>query len=119
VTLPGEPVPVRVDQDLLTRIVQPLVENALHYGRSTVEVELVRNGSVACIDVVDDGPGVGDEERDLIFEPGTRGRAGSQRNEGAGLGLALARRLARSAGGEIVVGAEEPGGRFSLRLPVA
>jgi two-component system, OmpR family, sensor kinase len=119
VALPREPVRVRVDQDLLTRIVQPLVENALRYGRSAVEVELVRNGSVACIDVVDDGPGIGDDECDLIFEPGTRGRAGSHRDDGAGLGLALARRLARSAGGEIVVGAGAAGGRFSLRLPVA
>ncbi len=119
VALPREPVRVPVDHDLLTRIVQPLVENALRYGRSAVDVELVRNGSVACMDIVDDGPGVGDDERDLIFEPGSRGRLGSERGDGAGLGLALARRLARSAGGEIVVGASGAGGRFSLRLPVA
>ena len=57
-------------------------------------------------------------ESDRIFEPGVRGQA--QRdggNEGAGLGLSLARRLARSVDGDIVVDASAPGGRFLVRLP--
>ncbi len=118
IRLPKKPIRVSVEQELLTRIVQPLVDNAYRYGRSAVDVEVVRNGSVAWVNVVDDGPGVADDESERIFEPGTRGSAASSASHGAGLGLSLARRLARSAGGEITVAPSTAGGRFSLRLPL-
>lgn len=118
VTLPSEPVRVAVDEELVERTIQPLLDNAVRYGREVVEVSLVRNGSLASIDIVDDGPGVAEHEQTLIFEPGMQGEASGGRADGAGLGLSLARRLARSAGGEIVV---IPGSRgmFTLRLPLA
>ncbi len=49
-----------------------------------------------------------------VFEPGVQGDAGS--DDGAGLGLALARRLARACGGDVVLGTG-PGGCFVLELP--
>ena len=119
VTLPEEPVRVSAEHELLIRIVQPLVDNACRYGRSTVDVELVRNGSVASVNVVDDGPGVAGDEGERIFEPGARGSAGSAPGQGAGLGLSLARRLARSAGGDVTVAPSTAGGQFSIRLPLA
>jgi two-component system, OmpR family, sensor kinase len=119
VTLPSDPARVAVDEELVERMVQPLVDNAVRYGRSVVNVSLVRNGSVASIQIVDDGPGVADDERETIFEPGKRGGAAEGRIGGAGLGLSLARRLARSAGGEITVAPSEAGGKFTLRLPLA
>ena len=61
-------------------------------------------------------PGVPEPLRESIFEPGVRGRPDDD-HRGAGLGLALARRLARSVAGEVtVVG---PGSRFRVRLPPA
>jgi two-component system OmpR family sensor kinase len=119
VSLPTRPVRVAVDGDLLVRMVQPLVENALRYGRSVVEVEVVPNGAAACVTVVDDGPGVAEDERETIFEPGLRGSAASRAAGGAGLGLSLARRLARSAGGDVTAAPSTAGGSFSLRLPFA
>lgn len=118
VTLPSGPVRVAADEELVERTIQPLLDNAVRYGREVVEVSLVRNGSLASIDILDDGPGVAEHEQTLIFEPGTRGEASGGRADGAGLGLSLARRLARSAGGEITV---TPGsrGRFTLTLPLA
>ncbi|MDX6396623.1 MAG: two-component system, OmpR family, sensor kinase, partial [Gaiellaceae bacterium] len=90
VDLPAEPVPVAVDEELAARMIQPLLDNAVRYGRSAVEVSLARNGSSAAIQVTDDGPGVADHERASIFEPGKRGEAAAGRVDGAGLGLALA-----------------------------
>ena len=63
----------------------------------------------------DDGPGVADAERERIFEPGVRGRAAN--GTGAGLGLALARRLAQSVAGDIEAVPDAAGGRFVIRLP--
>ena len=74
---PPQPLRVGVDHDFGERILQPVIENACRYGRSAVSVSIGRvDGSVAYL-VEDDGPGVADDERESIFEPGSRGRAGS------------------------------------------
>ena len=117
-SLPEEPVRVAVDGELAERMLQPLLDNATRYGRSSVRVTVDRTSTVASIGVDDDGPGVRGDERHTIFEPGTRGRAASGQ-DGAGLGLALAQRLARSAGGAITAEPNDAGGRFTLRLPLA
>ncbi len=119
VSVPSSPARVAVDEELVERMIQPLIDNAVRYGRSAVDVSLVRNGSFALVHVVDDGPGVAEDEQASIFEPGVRGGGGEGRLDGAGLGLALARRLARSAGGEIAVTPATTGGHFALRLPLA
>jgi signal transduction histidine kinase len=118
-TLPPEPARIAADQDLIERMIQPLIDNAVRYGRSAVDVSLVRGGATAMVRVVDDGPGVAPEEAAEIFEPGARGDAATGRADGAGLGLSLARRLARSAGGEITVRPGTDGGDFTLALPLA
>lgn len=116
--LPDAPVRVAIAPELLERIVQPLLDNAVRYGRSEIAVELVRNGAAAYVEVADDGAGVAEEELERIFEPGVRGGAAAGSPGGAGLGLALAQRLARSAGGEIIAESGS-GGRFTVRMPVA
>jgi two-component system OmpR family sensor kinase len=115
---PGERVRVGVDQDLAERILHPVVENACRYARSTVRVAVAREGSTVLFSVDDDGPGVEDAEQETIFEPAVRGSAGRSASSGAGLGLSLARRLARAASGDVVA---RPGGRgrFVVRLPAA
>jgi signal transduction histidine kinase len=115
---PRSPVRVGVDADLAERILQPILENACRYGETKVRVAIGRENSSVVYTVEDDGAGVSAGECDRIFEPGVRGQA--QRgggNEGAGLGLSLARRLARSVDGDIVADATAPGGRFLVRLP--
>jgi signal transduction histidine kinase len=105
------------EPELVERMLTPLVENACRLAAATVTVEIaLRNGTVQ-IAVADDGPGVAPDETAAIFEPGRRGtQAGG--HVGAGLGLALARRLARSAGGDVTAEAAS-GGRFVVRLPSA
>jgi two-component system, OmpR family, sensor kinase len=118
-SMPPQPIPVAVDEALLERIVHPLVENALRYGRAHVTVGLAVTGTVALVEVRDDGIGLEPGEAQLVFEPGARGSAAVAERRGAGLGLALARRLARSAGGDVVATTSGTGGRFALRLPLA
>jgi signal transduction histidine kinase len=64
------------------------------------------------VSVVDDGPGVPADDVERVFEPGQSTRPGS-----AGLGLALARRMATAAGA-VLVAKPGPGGRFELRVPL-
>ncbi len=105
--------------DLAERVLQPVIENACRYGRSGVRVTLARTAEGVTYEVADDGPGVADEDRERIFEPGGRGLAGRANGAGAGLGLALARRLARGVTGDVVVAPAASGGRFVVRLPAA
>jgi len=118
---PAQPLRLGLDADLAERILQPVIENACRYGRSQVRIRLERDASRIVYLIEDDGPGVSPDERESIFEPGIRGRAGHATNGagGAGLGLALARRLARGASGEIAVEAGRAGGRFIISLPAA
>jgi len=116
VTAPARPMRVGIDADLAERIVQPVLENACRYGSGHVRVRIARENSSVVYAVEDDGPGVAADEHERIFEPGVRGRA--QRDaQGAGLGLALARRLARSIDGDVAADPSAAGGRFLVRLP--
>jgi signal transduction histidine kinase len=97
-----------------------VLENACRYGSSKVRVSIERRDSAVRYLVADDGPGVDADERETIFDPGVRGRQGiAGGRDGAGLGLSLARRLARSATGDVEALTDAPGGRFLIRLPAA
>jgi two-component system, OmpR family, sensor kinase len=110
---------VAVDTDFASRVLQPVLENACRYGRSRVTVAVTAAaGSVAYV-ISDDGPGVSDLEREAIFDPGRRGDGSDGNPDGAGLGLALSRRLARAAGGEVKALPSHDGAVFTVRLPAA
>lgn len=111
-----EPVEVGADRDLMVSLLVPLLSNAITYGRSRVRLSVARDGESVAFQVIDDGPGLTPDELDSVFEPGVRGSAANG-SSGAGLGLALARRLARAAGGEVLAEASPSGGRFTVRLP--
>ena len=116
------PVRVAVEQDLVQRMLAPLVENACRYAEHEIRIELEHTGSRARLTVADDGPGVPPEQLQTIFEPGWQGgpRSGSTLAvTGAGLGLPLARRLARTAGGDLNAQPAEAGAKFVLELPAA
>jgi signal transduction histidine kinase len=120
VTAPHEPLRVAVEQGLVERILAPLIENGCRHATASVSVAIDRDGPAVRFAVTDDGPGVPDSEHEAIFEPGrraSRAAAATLAPHGAGLGLALARRLARSAGGDVQSEHTDTGGRFVARLP--
>jgi two-component system OmpR family sensor kinase len=117
---PGDSTRVDIDADTAERILVPLIENACRYGSSHVDITVRPNGESVEFIVEDDGPGIGGPERDRIFEPGFRGAAGSaDGNRGAGLGLALSRRLARAVGGDVEALQNGAGATFRARIPQA
>jgi two-component system, OmpR family, sensor kinase len=103
------------------RILAPLIENAVRYASSRVEIGIDRAGSSVVTTIQDDGPGVNAEEQEAIFQPGRRGLGGTTTlsSAGAGLGLALSRRLARTAGGDVQACSSAQGGCFTVTLPSA
>jgi signal transduction histidine kinase len=117
---PANPVRVGVELDLAERILQPVLENACRYGSSTIRVSIDRDRRSVYYAIEDDGPGVDATEQEQIFEPGVRGRLGSANGTaGAGLGLALARRLARGVDGNVEASADTGHGRFVVTLPAS
>ena len=116
--IPSARIDVSADPDMTVQLLAPVISNAIRYGRSRVEVSVSRDGERVAFEVVDDGPGLADDELESVFEPGVRGRAANGAS-GAGLGLALARRLARAAGGDVVAEPSDEGARFVVRLPGA
>lgn len=118
VSLEPPPAGLRVsaDVDLVERVLAPLVENACRHGARRVTLSVAAQDGAVEFVVRDDGPGVPEAERERIFEPGV---GGGEPGGGAGLGLALARRLARATGGDVVCLPSSEGGAFRARLPSA
>jgi len=115
----AEPLTVAVKRNALKRCVVNLIDNALKYG-GRVQVELRRAGRRVEIAVDDDGPGIADEQREEAFRPFHRLDEGRNLQAGGvGLGLAIARDIARSHGGDIRLEKSPFGGlRAILRLPI-
>jgi signal transduction histidine kinase len=122
--------PWRGDSGAVAEILANLLENAFRYGRQGAAVGLHCGGDDLGgwqLTVWDGGSPIPEAERQLIFERGIRGSQGAAL-PGSGLGLALARDLARSLGGELellippaAAAPELPaqGNAFRLRLPPA
>ncbi|MCU1594298.1 MAG: Histidine kinase [Frankiales bacterium] len=107
---------VGANEAVVERVLAPLLENAHRYG-GEVRIRISADAAGVLLEVLDDGPGVPAGAEESVFEPGRRLDPGDG-HPGAGLGLALARRLARAAGGDLTCSAG-PGGRFLVTLPRA
>ena len=115
-----DPCEVSCDAQLVESAISNLVVNAIrHSGSDRVWISVSRETDKACIVVEDHGVGIAEEHRAKVFErfhrvDGSR----SAETGGAGLGLAIVRRIARLHGGDVTLEPATPSGcRFILTLP--
>jgi two-component system, OmpR family, sensor kinase len=114
----SRPVRVAVEADVVERILSPLLENATRFARHQIMLDIRAADGEVVFEIRDDGPGVDPRDRERIFDAGFRStEPHTDTHVGAGLGLPLARRLARAAGGEVEARASNAGGSFAVRLP--
>lgn len=112
---------IEADRDRIRQVLVNLLTNANEYcpEGANIGVKACRAGAEVEIDVIDDGPGIPEQQLEHIFERFSRGDAGeTQRVGGTGLGLAISKSLIELHGGTI--GAESTpgaGSTFRIRLP--
>jgi PAS domain-containing protein len=114
----GETLPVSGEFRRCLQVLVNLIGNAVRYSPpgSQVWIRLEREGNMGCVIVADQGKGIAFEDQARIFEK--FGRVDPTEPGGSGLGLYIARRLARAMGGDITVdSAPGMGARFVFLLP--
>jgi signal transduction histidine kinase len=117
--------PAHIPVDALRRILANLIDNAVKHAPDSpaIPVEVTRKGADALVVVEDAGPGIAPGDRDTVFEWFTQLDSSTTRPVGGlGLGLYVARGLARAYGGEVLAtdpARSDHGARFELRLPTA
>jgi PAS domain S-box-containing protein len=118
--LPSAPMPTHCDSGRTLQVLTNLLGNALKYSppQEPVEVRMRRDGSRVHVDVVDHGRGIPADQLETVFEKFHRVEDPmTMSTSGTGLGLFIARRLARAMGGDIrVVSTLNAGSVFTLSL---
>lgn len=118
VVIADRPVMVTGDADQLTRLIRNLLDNAIRYAASRVDIAVTTDADTALLRVIDDGPGVDPADRERSFERFVRrdtARTRSTQAGSAGLGLSIARDIAVAHGGTLMM---ESGSGFVLRIPI-
>ncbi len=104
------PTPVVSSEELLSRLFRNLIDNACQHA-TTVTVKIEQTASHTTISVLDDGPGIPEEQLQLVRQPFYRTDASrNRRGGGSGLGLALADSIVRTLGGDLHLTNRKPRG---------
>ena len=111
------PVVAYADPYRVRQIVRNLLTNAVRYGGDEVSIKFHQSGDFATLQVVDNGPGVPADRQDAIFDAYFNLSDGRRHPESVGLGLAVARRLARLMDGDLTYRYQGGLSVFELRLP--
>lgn len=115
----GRPLPVWADSGRTRQILRNLLSNAIQHGGEKIYVEMRGGDTATTCDVVDDGDGVSAGIADRLFERFVHEGSQSLLTGSVGLGLAIARSLARAMGGDVAHRREDGLTIFSLELPIA
>lgn len=106
------PFVVKGDSDLLASVFQSLIENSIKYcpDNSKICVEIAEENDDVIVTIADEGPGIPEDELNLIFERFRRGKASARIAVGSGLGLSIAKRIADLHGAELSLSNRNEGG---------
>jgi len=109
-----------VDKRAFNRALQNLISNALRYAETRVEVRVAHAGEACVVDVVDDGPGVPESDRERIVEPFARvDNSRNKESGGVGLGLAIVERILEAHAGSLeILDGDLGGANFRTTWPV-
>ena len=122
--IPDKPLPTFLDREMLHRVLVNIVQNAAQALRDAkgknhtglwgkIDVTVRSDAVTHIVDVDDDGPGISDTVRDLIFDPYV-----TTKHDGTGLGLTIVKKIIVDHGGTIDALVSPLGGaRFEIRLP--
>jgi two-component system sensor histidine kinase GlrK len=122
VTVEAEPLQAEVDADKLRAALGNLLSNAIRFSPpcATIRFTVTRLPGRACIDIVDQGPGVATADRARIFEPFYRGeRQPSNAARGSGIGLSIVHETITAHGGQVELLDDAPGAHFHIEIPHA
>ena len=110
---------IAASEEDLAILLDNLIENAVRYSPTRVEIDWGRDGDEAWLAVLDEGPGLAAGEETALFDRFARGSAGRER-PGTGLGLAIVQTLAhRWRGSATLANRLEGGTRAEVRFPAA
>jgi len=113
----GERLSFRGERQDFDEMLGNLMDNACKWAKSVVHVTITRQDGQLVLHVEDDGPGIGDEQREAVFG---RGQRLDEATPGSGLGLSIVRDISGLYGGGITLGRSELGGlQAVLTLPAA
>lgn len=114
--IPSGEVPVRCDFKLMRRAVSNLVSNALQHNSSgtKVSISVEETSDKAIVHIIDDGAGIPDALKEMVFEPFVRGDVSRRSDGGTGLGLAIAKKTAELHGGGLEL--DNRGGLTAFQL---
>jgi two-component system sensor histidine kinase GlrK len=118
----GVPVTMPLDREKIASAVGNLLSNAIRFSPhgGHIRLVLIDLPGRACIDIIDQGPGVAEADRDRIFEPFYRGeRQPSGAVRGTGIGLSIVHEYILAHGGRITLLPQRQGAHFRIELPHA
>lgn len=108
---------VWADPTRTRQIIRNLVTNAVKYGGDRVTIEAVEGEESTVLTMIDDGPGLDEEQWGAIFEPYHRAHETTTQPASIGLGLTVSRQLAKMMGGDLNYECDQRGSVFTLVLP--
>jgi two-component system sensor histidine kinase KdpD len=113
---------LRLDPVLFEQVLFNLLDNAAKYAAAgtSITVRARREGGTVQLQVLDEGPGLPEDDRERVFDKFYRVRVADKKRAGTGLGLAIARGFMEAMGGIITAGnrSDHPGAIFTLAIPV-
>jgi signal transduction histidine kinase len=120
--IPSAPVVVSCDEDVIRRVLENLISNAIKFTKSdgTITVTVHPNESEVTVSVSDDGPGIPAGHHKRIFEKFGQTETGAAKQHSTGIGLAFCRLAVEAHGGKIGIDSEPgKGSTFYFTLPIA